>query len=80
MMETLKTAQYRIRMLRETFRKCFDSGQVISRKKIEAQIVLSGSTPRSARELIDTFINADEIILLEENGEIVLKPNPLFYS
>jgi hypothetical protein len=79
-MGTKKTAQIRISRLRETFRKCRETGKSISKKKLIAEIVLTGSTQRYAREIVQTFIDAEEIIEIEENGEKIIKPNEAFYD
>jgi hypothetical protein len=78
-MGTQRTARNRIAMLRETFRTVGERGQSVSRTKLEAQIVLTGSTKRHARETIQIFIDAEEVLCKEVNGEQILTPNPTFY-
>lgn len=87
-MGTIHTARDRISMVRSTIRKAVDQGVNINKRKFEAQIVLSGSTRRHARETIQVFIDAGEIKLGHEtqeiNGvitqEVILIPNMEIYG
>lgn len=79
-MGTASTARSKIAYVRDVLRTASERGQKLSRKKVEAQIALKGCTSRTARELIQRFIDAEEIIEVKGELETVLFPNPDIYK
>lgn len=79
-MGTIHTLRGSISRLRGTFRKVHELGLKVSKEKLEAEIVLEGRSVRFAKELINTFIKAEEVFEETIDGRKVLVPNPKVYG
>ena len=62
----------RIRKIRDTLILAKKSDGFVLKKKLIAQIVLDGSTKRTATELIQTFIDAGEVVEFQKDKEFCL--------
>ena len=71
-MGTSASAQRIRAKIRSTILKASSEGLEVSRKRLIGQVVVEGHSKRSAREVIDGFIDSGTWITRKEGNEIML--------